>query len=87
MGSDEAVKKSAAEKAKPPVAAREVEAEVIELLPRATVRLRLANEDRVLAHMAGATKTNFVRLRPGDRVIVAVSPHDRTRGRIVKLLD
>jgi translation initiation factor IF-1 len=85
MGSDEAVKKPA--EAKPPVAAKEVEAEVIELLPRATVRLRLANEDRVLAHMAGATKTNFVRLRPGDRVIVAVSPHDRTRGRIVKLLD
>ena len=87
MGSDEAVKKSGAEKSKAPVVAKEVEAEVIELLPRATVRLRLANEDRVLAHMAGATKTNFVRLRPGDRGIVAVSPHDRTRGRIVKLLD
>jgi translation initiation factor IF-1 len=84
MGSDKAVKKAAAAAV---VAAKEVEAEVIELLPRATVRLRLANEDRVLAHMAGATKTNFVRLRPGDRVIVAVSPHDRTRGRIVKLLD
>ena len=68
-------------------AAKEVEAEVIELLPHATFRLRLANEDRVLAHLAGATKTNFVRLRPGDRVMVAVSPHDRTRGRIVKLLD
>ncbi|MBS1832512.1 MAG: translation initiation factor IF-1 [Acidobacteria bacterium] len=69
----------------PPI--KEFEAEVIELLPHATVKLRLANEDRVLAHMAGATKSNFVRLRPGDRVIVAVSPHDRTRGRIVKLLD
>ncbi|BDC48193.1 translation initiation factor IF-1 [Bryobacterales bacterium F-183] len=67
--------------------AKELEAEVIELLPHATVKLRLANEDRVLAHMAGATKSNFVRLRPGDRVIVAVSPHDKTRGRIVKLLD
>ena len=68
-------------------ATREVEAEVIELLPQATFRLRLENEDRVLAHLAGATKTNFIRLRPGDRVIVAVSPHDRTRGRIVRLLE
>lgn len=66
---------------------REVEAEVIELLPRTSFLLRLANEDRVLAHPAGATKSNFVRLRPGDRVMVAVSPHDRTRGRITKLLD
>ena len=65
----------------------EVEAEVIELLPNATYRLRLDNEDRVLAHTAGAAIANFVRLRPGDRVLVAVSPHDRTRGRIVKLLD
>jgi translation initiation factor IF-1 len=67
--------------------AREVEAEVLELLPRATFQVKLANEDRVLAHLAGATKTNFVRLRPGDRVLVAISPHDRTRGRIVKLLE
>lgn len=70
-----------------PEEAKEVEAEVIELLPQATFRLRLANEDRVLAHLAGATTTNFIRLRPGDRVIVAVSPHDRTRGRIVRLLE
>lgn len=82
MGSDETVATTGAG-----TAAKEVEAEVIELLPRATFRLRLANEDRVLAHLAGATKSNFVRLRPGDRVMVAVSPHDRTRGRIVKLLD
>ena len=65
----------------------EVDAEVIELLPNAVFRLRLANEDRVLAHMAGATKANFVRLRPGDRVKVAISPHDRTRGRITALAE
>ena len=70
----------------PDEAVREVEAEVIELLPRATFRLRLRNEDRVLAHVAGAAK-NFIRLRPGDKVMVAISPHDRSRGRIVKLLD
>lgn len=64
----------------------EVEAEVIELLPNLTFRLRLANEDRVLAHAAGASKANFVRLRPGDRVKVELSPHDRSRGRITALV-
>jgi translation initiation factor IF-1 len=63
-----------------------VEAEVVELLPNQTVRLRLANEDRVLAHVASTQKVNFVRLRPGDRVTVEIAPHDRTRGRIVALL-
>ena len=65
----------------------EVEAEVIELLPNATFRLRLDNEDRVLAHVAAATIVNFVRLRPGDRVKVEISPHDRLRGRIKALVD
>ena len=65
----------------------EVEAEVIELLPNATYRLRLDNEDRVLAHTAGVATANFVRLRPGDRVKVEISPHDRARGRIMALVD
>jgi translation initiation factor IF-1 len=63
-----------------------VEAEVVELLPSAVVRVKLANQDMVLAHAAGASKLNFVRVRPGDRVQVEISPHDRTRGRITKLL-
>ena len=63
-----------------------MEATVVELLPHATARLKLANEDLVLAHAAGALKVNFVRLRPGDRVQVELSPHDRTRGRITKLM-
>ena len=62
------------------------EAIVVELLPNATVRVKLENERRVLAHAAGAAVKNFVRLRPGDRVKVAISPHDPTRGRIVELL-
>jgi len=62
------------------------EATVVELLPSATYRLKLANEEVVVAHAAGATKVNFVRVRPGDRVRVELSPHDRTRGRIVELL-
>jgi translation initiation factor IF-1 len=65
----------------------EVEAEVIELLPNSTYRVRLDNEDRVLAHAVGATVANFVRLRPGDRVKVEISPHDRGRGRIKALVD
>jgi translation initiation factor IF-1 len=62
------------------------EATVMELLPSAVYRLQLANEDVVMAHAAGAATVNFVRMRPGDRVRVELSPHDRTRGRIVELL-
>lgn len=62
-----------------------VVATVLELLPQATVRLELESRQRVLAHAAGAKK-NFVRVRPGDRVLVELSAHDRTRGRILELL-
>jgi len=62
------------------------DATVVELLPSAVYRLKLANEDVVMAHAAGAATVNFVRVRPGDRVRVELSPHDRTRGRIVELL-
>jgi translation initiation factor IF-1 len=61
-------------------------ATVVELLPSAAYRLKLENEDLVIAHAAGAAVVNFVRVRPGDRVRVELSPHDRTRGRIVELL-
>ena len=59
---------------------------VEELLPSAAYRVRLENENVVTAHAAGAAKANFVRLRPGDRVRVEISPRDKTRGRIVELL-
>jgi translation initiation factor IF-1 len=64
----------------------EVEATVVELMPSGGVRVRLASQAIVLAHPAGAAKVNFVRLRPDDVVLVQVSPHDETRGRIVRLL-
>jgi translation initiation factor IF-1 len=67
-------------------AVKPVEAVVLELLPSAVVRLKLENQDLVLAHAASATKTNFLRVRPGDRVEVELSPHDPGRGRIVRLL-
>lgn len=65
----------------------EVDATVVDLLPHETFRVRLENDDRILAHPAGAAVKNFMRLRPGDRVKVAVSPHDPGRGRIVGILN
>ncbi len=62
------------------------EAIVVELLPNAACRVELGNRGRVIAHAAGATSANFVRLRVKDKVLVELSPHDKTRGRIVKLL-
>jgi translation initiation factor IF-1 len=64
----------------------QVEATVIELLPNAVWRVELDSRALAVAHSAGATKTNFVRVRLKDRVLVELSPHDKTRGRIVKLL-
>jgi translation initiation factor IF-1 len=66
---------------------REVEATVEELLPNSVVLLRLSDQTRVRAHAASTRVRNFVRMRPGDRVRVALSPHDRTRGRILELMD
>ena len=61
---------------------KEVPATVLEELPNALYRVELASKQQVLAHPVGAMKRNFVRLRPGDRVRVELSPHDWTRGRI-----
>jgi translation initiation factor IF-1 len=65
---------------------RAVPATIVELLPSATYRVKLENEQEVTAHAAGPVITNFVRLRPGDRVEVELSPYDRGRGRIVRLM-
>lgn len=62
-----------------------VEAKVLEELPAKTYRLELeGNRARVIGHAAGAVKTNFLRLRVNDRVMVELAPHDKTRGRIVR---
>ncbi len=63
-----------------------VEAVVVEERPSAIWLLKLENQQQVLAHLAGAVERNFVRLVPGDRVAVELSPHDPTRGRITKKL-
>jgi len=65
---------------------RKVEATVVEERPSAMYALVLENQHRVLAHLVGVVERNFVRLVPGDRVEVELTPHDPTRGRIVRKL-
>jgi len=68
-------------------AERTAEGIVMELLPSALVRVRLLEgEHPVVAHLPSTQQANFVRLRVGDRVKVAVSAQDRTRGRVLELL-
>ncbi|MBX7221687.1 MAG: translation initiation factor IF-1 [Blastocatellia bacterium] len=61
----------------------EVMAAVIEALPNATFRVELENKHRVLARISGKMRKNFIKILPGDRVLVELSPYDLTRGRIV----
>lgn len=65
---------------------RMVEAIVVEERPSAMYALVLENQHRVLAHLVSGVERNFVRLVPGDRVEVELTPHDPTRGRIVRKL-
>jgi translation initiation factor IF-1 len=60
----------------------EVEGKVVEALPNAMFRVELANGHIVLAHISGKLRLNFIRILPGDRVMVELSPYDLTRGRI-----
>ena len=60
----------------------EVEGRVLEPLPNAMFRVELANGHKVLAHVSGKIRMNFIRILPGDRVTVELSPYDLTRGRI-----
>ncbi len=61
----------------------EVEGTVIEVLPNAMFRVELQTSHRVLAHISGRMRIHFIRILPGDRVRVELSPYDLTRGRIV----
>jgi translation initiation factor IF-1 len=60
----------------------EVEGTVVEPLPNAMFRVELENGYTVLAHISGKMRMNFIRILPGDRVTVELSPYDLTRGRI-----
>ncbi len=60
----------------------EVEGKVIEALPNAMFEVELDNGHRILAHISGKLRMNFIRILPGDKVTLELSPYDLTRGRI-----
>ena len=61
----------------------EVEATVVDLLPNAMFRVELENGHKVLAHISGKMRMNFIKILPGDKVTVELSPYDLNRGRII----
>ena len=61
----------------------QVEGTVVEPLPNASFRVELENGHKVLAHISGKMRMNFIKILPGDKVTVELSPYDLTRGRIV----
>ncbi|MEA4963228.1 Translation initiation factor IF-1 [bioreactor metagenome] len=60
----------------------EVEGKVVEALPNANFVVELENKHTILAHISGKLRMNFIRILPGDKVTVELSPYDLTRGRI-----
>ena len=60
----------------------EMEGKVIEALPNAMFQVELPNGHRIMAHISGKMRMNFIRIYPGDKVKVEISPYDLTRGRI-----
>ena len=60
----------------------ELEGEVVEALPNTMFRVQLDNELEILAHISGKMRMNYIRILPGDRVKVELSPYDLSRGRI-----
>jgi translation initiation factor IF-1 len=60
-----------------------LQAEVTEALPNAMFRVKLENGHQILAHVSGKMRMHFIRILPGDTVIVEMSPYDLNRGRIV----
>ena len=61
----------------------EVEGTVVEKLPNAMFRVELENGHVVLAHISGKLRMNFIRILPGDKVTLELSPYDLTKGRII----
>lgn len=60
----------------------EVEGTVLQTLPNAVFKVELPNGHQVLAHISGKMRKHFIRVLPGDRVLVELSPYDLTRGRV-----
>lgn len=61
----------------------EVEGVVLETLPNATFKVELENKYQILAHISGRLRQNYIRILPGDKVLVEISPYDLSRGRVV----
>ncbi len=61
----------------------QVEGTVVETLPNAMFRVELDNGHKVLAHISGKMRMHYIRILPGDRVTVELSPYDLTRGRVI----
>ena len=61
-----------------------VEGKVMETLPNAMFRVELPNGHKVLAHVSGKMRMNFIRILPGDTVTLELSPYDLSRGRIIR---
>ena len=60
----------------------EVEGTVLEAMPNATFKVELGNGHRIIAHVSGELRLNYIRIIPGDKVTVEMSPYDLTKGRI-----
>jgi len=60
-----------------------VEGKILETLPNAMFRVELENGHKVLAHISGKMRMHYIKILPGDRVTVELSPYDLTRGRII----
>jgi len=61
----------------------EVEGTVIEKLPNAVFKVELSNGHQIIAHISGKLRMNFIKIIPGDKVLVEISPYDLTKGRII----
>ena len=61
----------------------ELEGTVVEELPNAMFRVKLENDHEVLAHISGKLRMNFIRILPGDKVTLEMSPYDLSKGRII----
>ena len=61
-----------------------VEGKVLETLPNAMFRIELPNGHKVLGHVSGKMRMNFIRILPGDKVTLELSPYDLSRGRIIR---
>jgi len=61
----------------------EIEGKVLEKLPNATFQVELENGHKIIAHISGKLRMNFIRIIPGDKVLIEMSPYDLTKGRII----